>query len=464
MNFRRNFLILIILSIILSPSLNHEARGDEGNDVKKELKELRQMMEQMQKKIDELEVRNRTLEQQAKEKDETIRDKTIAVEEETDLTVIEQHAEEDHQTFLSKALNTFNPQISVIGIFSAAYYSQNDPVVFAEIDPQNTGVNLQEIEIGFQAVVDSFFRFDSFFPITKEGIEIEEAYGTTLFSLPLNSQFRVGKMRAKFGRVNQIHRDSQNFVTLPLPAAQFLGEHLNPTSIEANFLVPLPWYLELSASGGSPDVETPTFARDEDANNIGRLLYIFHLANFFELSETVGVSLGGSFATGSNGTAPGERSNLYGIDLFAKYRPLKNNPYQEIMLQSEFMYLDAGTPEENLENWGWYAQLIYRFAKRWNSGFRFGVIDTNTPVQEEGADAESNLLSLIRAEEGGEEEAMLGLLGRTYRISPMLTFNPSEFSRIRLQYDYLNQAFAENQHAIFLQFQYAIGTHDEHSY
>jgi hypothetical protein len=128
------------------------------------------------------------------------------------------------------------------------------------------------------------------------------------------------------------------------------------------------------------------------------------------------------------------------------------------------MYLDAQTPEETLENWGWYAQLIYRFAKRWNSGFRFGIIDTNTPVQQEGADAESNLLSLIRAEESGEEEAMLGLLGRTYRISHMLTFNPSEFSRIRLQYDYLNQAFAENQHAIFLQFQYAIGTHNEHSY
>jgi hypothetical protein len=293
MNSRRNFLVLIIFFLIFSTSLNHEAHGDEGNDIKRELKELRQMMEQMQKKIDELEVRNRALEQQAKEKDETIKDKTIVVEEETDLTVIEQHAEEDHQTFLSKSLNTLNPQISVIGIFSVAYYSQNDPVVFAEVDPQNTGVNLQEIEIGFQAVVYSFFRFDSFFPITKEGIEIEEAYGTTLFSLPLNSQFRVGKMRAKFGRVNQIHRDSQNFVTLPLPAAQFLGEHLNPTSIEANFLVPLPWYLELSASGGSPDVETPTFARDENANNIGRLLYIFHIANFFELSEALGGSLGG---------------------------------------------------------------------------------------------------------------------------------------------------------------------------
>jgi len=466
MNSSRNFLILIIFTLIFSASINHEALSDESSDVKKELQELRQMMEQMQKKIDALEEKNRALEQQAKQKEKLVKEETIIVEEETDLTVIEDPVQEN-QSFLSKIQNTFNPEISVIGTFAAAYYSQNDPIVFAENDPENTGVNVQEIEVGFKSVVDSYFRFDLFLSFSTEGVELEEAYGTTLFSLPLNSQFRIGRARAKFGRINQIHRHNQNFVTLPLPAAQFLGEHLNPTSIEANFLVPVPWYLELSASGGSPDVETPTFARDENANDIGKLLYIFHIANFFELSESLGVSLGGSFATGSNGTAAGERSNLYGIDLFVKYRPLKNNPYQEVMFQSEFMYLDAQTPEETLENWGWYAELVYRFAKRWNSGFRFGIIDTNTPVREveEGVDIEpSNLFTSIRNEEGEEEEGMLGLLGRTYRLSPMLTFNPSEFSQIRLQYDYLNQDFAENQHAIFLQFQYAIGAHGAHPF
>lgn len=494
MDLRRTIIVFFVLAIVSSPLFNHKAFSQERDEIKQEQKELKQMMEKMQKRIDDLEERNRVLEQQAKEKDETIvvemekmqkriddleernrtleqqtkeKDETIVVEEETDLTVIEPPSEEG-QTFLGKALNTLNPEISVIGIFAGAWYSRDDPIVFAEIDPQNTGVNVQEIELGFQANVDPYFRFDSFFPITEEGIEIEEAYGTTLFSLPLNSQFRIGRARAKFGRINQIHRHSQNFVTLPLPAAQFLGEHLNPTSIEANFLVPLPWYMELSASGGSPDVETPTFARDEDANNLANLLYIFHMANFFELSESIGISLGASFATGSNDTGPDERSNLYGIDLFAKYRPLRNNPYQEIMFQSEFMYLDADTPEENLENRGWYGQLVYRFAKRWNTGFRFGIIDTNTPVEEEeeGLVVEpAGIFSLIRNEEGEEEEeGMLGLLGRTYRISPMLTFNPSEFSRIRLQYDYLNQDFGPNQHAIFLQFQYAIGAHGAHLY
>ncbi len=464
MILNRNFLILIITAFIFSLPIAQESRAEESSDIKNELKELKQMMKQMQDRIEDLEERNRVLEQQAKETKQPIEEENIAVqEEETDLTVIEPTAQEN-QGFLAKTLNTFNPQISVIGIFAGAYYSQNDPIVFAENDPENTGVNVQEIEVGFQSVVDSYFRFDLFLSFSTEGVELEEAYGTTLSSLPLDSQFRIGRARAKFGRINQIHRHNQNFVTLALPAAQFLGEHLNPTSIEANFLVPVPWYLELSASGGSPDVETPTFARDEDANDIERLLYIFHAANFFELSEALGINLGASFATGSNGTAAGKRSNLYGIDLYAKYKPLKNNPYKEVILQSELMYLDAQTTGETLENWGWYGQLIYRFAKRWKSGFRFGIIDTNTPVQEEAEEDEaSNIFTVIRNEDEGEE-VMLGLLGRTYRISPMLTFSPSEYSQIRLQYDYLNQSFAENQHALFLQFQYAIGAHGAHPY
>lgn len=464
MNLSRNFLLLIIFALTLSATIGYESRADESSDVKKELQELKEMMKQMQNRIEDLEERNRALEQQAKEKEQPAQEKTIVVEEEeTDLTVIEPAAQES-QGFVAKALNTLNPQISVIGTFAAAYYSRNNPIVFAENDPENTGVNVQEVEVGFQGVVDSYFRYDIFLSFSTEGVELEEAYGTTLFSLPLNSQFRIGRARAKFGRINQMHRHNQNFVTLALPAAQFLGEHLNPTSIEANFLVPVPWYLELSASGGSPDVETPTFARDEDANDIGRLLYIFHAANFFELSESLGVSLGGSFATGSNGTAPGKRSNLYGIDLYAKYRPLKNNPYQELKLQSEFMYLDAETPEETLKNWGWYGQLVYRFAKRWNSGFRFGIIDTNTPVQEVDEEGEASSIFIVTRGEEEEEEGMLGLLGRTYRISPMITFSPSEFSQIRLEYDYLNQSFAKNQHALFLQFQYAIGAHGAHPF
>lgn len=452
------FTCFLSIGYLLTPFFAPDAfaADKEIEKLKKQMKQMQKKIEMMNKKITELEEKNRKLEQEvAKDKRER------EVVEET-LTTEQVHP--SGQTFLGKAFQTLNPKISVIGIFAAAWYSDDDSVVPAEIDPEDTGVNVQEIELGFQSVVDPYFRFDSFFPITDEGIEIEEAYGTTLLSLPLNSQFRVGKMRAKFGRINQLHRHSQNFVTLPLVAADFLGEHLNPTSIEANFLIPVPWYVELSALGGSPDVETASFERDEDRNNLGRLLYIFHLANFFDINESLGVSLGGSFATGSNDTAPGNRTNLYGVDFFAKYRPIKSDPYQELQLQSEFMYRDAETTGGDQGDWGLYAQAVYRFAKRWNVGVRYGIEDTDDPISpEEDLEIEGALLPIAQEVEEEEEEP-LGLLGRQYRISTMLTFNPTEFSRLRFEYDYLNQDFAENQHGIFLQFQYAIGAHGAHTY
>lgn len=456
-NINRHIILFVFAFLFFSPSVYKEVWGDESDDIKKQMQELKQQMESMQKKLQELEEKNRKLEEEAqKQKEEKEVEKALT-----------EAAPPPKPGFLQKFVQSLNPDISVIGTFSGAYFSTDGPIVHAEVDPENTGINLQEVEVGFQGVVDPYFRFDSFFALNRDEFEIEEAYGTTLFSLPLNTQIRAGLMRSKFGRVNLQHREFQDFVTLPLPAAAFLGEHLNPVGVEFNFLVPLPWYVELSASANSPGgLETTTFARDVDANNISLLLYIFHLSNFFELSDDLSLSLGGSFATGSNGTGRDEWSNLYGADLFIKYRPLKySSSYQEVWLQSEFMYRQAETPERTLDDWGAYAQIIYRFAKRWNTGFRFDFVDTDDPVipleDDTGA---AGLLRVLRLEEEGEDEEKLGLLGKELRYTFMLTFNPTEFSRIRLQYEFDDPDLRSSYSAIYIQFQYSLGPHGAHPF
>ena len=481
MLIRNFFAYFLAFSFLLTPTfvLDSNAAKDEIQMLKEQMKQMEKNMEMMNKKIVELEEKNRKLEQEASKdkKERGVVEKTIA----------KRLIQPSGQIFLGQAFQTLNPEISVIGLFAGAWYSEyseDEPNPLAEADPQETGINLQELEIGFQSVVDPYFRFDSFLSLSGEGVELEEAYGTTLLSLPANSQFRVGVMRSKFGRINQLHRHNQNFVTLPITVNEFLGEHFNPASVEANFLLPLPWYMEFSASIGSPDVETASFGwhENEDNNNLGKLLYTFHLANFFELSESLGVSLGGSLATGPNDTASGNRTNLYGVDFFAKYRPIKSSPYQELQLQSEFMYRDAETEDGDLDDWGFYSQAVYRFAKRWNVGVRYGINDTNDPISHEDLEDDEHEEDGAGHEEdgaghegdgaghGGEDgghrhaENPLGLSGEQYRISAMLTFNPTEFSRIRLEYNYIDQDFAEDQHGIFLQFQYAIGAHGAHPY
>ncbi|MGH7884788.1 MAG: hypothetical protein ACRENO_03725 [Thermodesulfobacteriota bacterium] len=466
-------LFLLISGLLIFPvQKDLFAEESELEILKKQVQQMQDNMKVMLDKIDELEKKNSEFEKRAGEQPlleapETTVEVEIKPESERRVAIL-LSPKQRGTTFLDNAFQTFNPSISVLAVFAAAYFSDNDPIVLAENDPEQTGINLQEIEVAFQSVVDPYFRFDSFFSFSTEGVELEEAYGTTLLNLPLNAQIRAGRMRAKFGRINLFHRHTQDFVTLPIVAAEFLGEHLNPTSVEANFLLPLPWFSELSASIGSPDVETASFDRDSDSNNISRLLYIFHLGNFFEISDALGLSLGSSFATGSNGTGPGNRTNLFGIDLYTKYRPLKDNPYQSVTFQSELMFRDAETEDGDIFDYGFYAQAVYKFHKRWSAGLRFGYADTDDPLTFEAEEDEERFIlpSGISqtAREGEEEEGVLGLFGKQYRISGMLTFTPSEFSVIRLQYDYIDQQFDSSESAVFLQFQYSIGAHGTHPF
>lgn len=452
--------VLLVATFLPFNSLYATELEKELNSLKEQMQEMQQNMQKMQEKIVSLEKKNKELQESTSDsmKTEFSENKETVVTEKT-----------GGQTFIDKTFRALNPDISVIGIFAAAYYSKDYPVTFAEADPENTGINLQEIELSLQANVDPYFRFDSYFSISEEGIEIEEAFGTTIFDLPLNSQIRAGKMRAKFGRINTQHRHFQNFATLPIVASRFLGEHLNPVAVEANFILPMPWFSELSLLAGSPEVETATFDRDPDANNIGRLLYNIHLSNFIEVSESLGILIGGSYATGSNGLYEGSRSHLLGADLYVKFRPLKDNPYQELRWQTEFMYRIADADEGELNDYGFYSEVVYKLSKRWGIGARYGWVDTDDiieMIEHEDEDARS-LLQLANEEEEdehGHEEDSLGLLGEEYRISGMLTFAPTEFSLIRLQYDYLDQDFASDQHALFLQFQYAIGKHGAHKF
>jgi hypothetical protein len=439
-----NLVVLLCIMFLILTLCEHASSEevDSAEAIRREIEELRTQMNAIQRRLKELEAKSKAVE------DEMAAGESASGETGAGIYQKSPGVEKRIQGFVQ----SLNPDISAVGTFAAAYFSTDSPPQRAEVDPENTGVNLQEIELGIGAAVDPYLRGDLFLSFGRDEVEIEEAYATTLFSMPLNLQIRGGIIRSKFGRINTQHRHFQDFVTLPLPAAYFLGEHLNPASLEFNVLVPFPWFMELSASVGSPEVETPSFDRDENANDLRRLLYVFHLGNFFELSEALSLSLGGSFATGSNGTERGNRTNLLGFDLYAKYRPLRDDSYSELSLQSEFMMRNADTPQLNLDDFGAYVQVLYRFAKRWKGGVRFDYVDTSDPIlMEDAASSEA-------------EGVPLGLLGTELRYAAVLTFTPTEFSRVRLQYEFTDPDFRRSFSAVFLQFQYALGAHGAHPF
>jgi hypothetical protein len=51
-----------------------------------------------------------------------------------------------------------------------------------------------------------------------------------------------------------------------------------------------------------------------------------------------------------------------------------------------------------------------------------------------------------------------------WRISPNLTWFPSEFSKIRLQYNYDHRRQIGQDHSVWLQFEFLLGAHGAHKF
>ena len=95
---------------------------------------------------------------------------------------------------------------------------------------------------------------------------------------------------------------------------------------------------------------------------------------------------------------------------------------------------------------GWYVQGIYQFMPRWRVGLRTERLNPGSP------DFGINAASLAN---NGYKPG---------KNSLMLDYNPSEFSRVRLQFaqDRSRQGLVDSQ--VFLQYQMSLGAHGAHRY
>ena len=97
---------------------------------------------------------------------------------------------------------------------------------------------------------------------------------------------------------------------------------------------------------------------------------------------------------------------------------------------------------------GYYTELIYQHDKNYRAGVRYSAINQNEVT------VNGNAIT--------QPEDM-------YVTSAMLEYNPSEFSRIRLQYNHNSSLYDEeghknNKNEFIVQFNYAIGAHGAHAF
>lgn len=377
--------------------------------------------------------------------------------------------------------------ISLVADMAAGWSSESDDSLSTlqggDHDPKKRGFTLQAAELGLAGAVDPYFYAQANIaykvdPLVGETeVELEEMFAQTT-SLPWGLQVKAGQYLTEFGLSNPTHPHTWDWLDQPIVNSRFFGgDGMRGVGARVGWLTPLPWYSNVIVGVQNSNGETMTsFYASEDVfaeraiggrpfvtnhtSGVDQLAYSARWENFFELSDEVTLKAGVSAAFGPNPTGEDVQTQIYGADFKLKWRPSNNDRgWPFIIWQTEVMarnyeaaaYADptnsandlAGT---TLHDWGFYTQLLYGFTPNWAAGVRVDV-------------------------DGGNGDSVGG---RDYdpfrddrtRLSPLLVWDLSEFSRLRLQYnhDWADHIEGGDADSIYLGLEVLFGAHPAHSY
>ena len=90
-------------------------------------------------------------------------------------------AESQQTPTQTRSFQSMNPDVSVDGLFAAAYFSEPENLNFGGHDPHERGFNVQNLELSLQSIVDPYFEGESHFVF---GISRGESFveGEEIFS------------------------------------------------------------------------------------------------------------------------------------------------------------------------------------------------------------------------------------------------------------------------------------------
>jgi len=274
-------------------------------------------------------------------------------------------------------------------------------------------------------------------------------------------------------------------VGIPRYISQVLAVTMYIFGFRAGWLLPLPWFSELHFGMQNAQGETMVsfLANDEvfearpiggrpfassGTRGLGDFVYLGRWVNGFDLSDTWTAQVGVSGLYGPNATGSDANTAIYGLDAVLKWLPLRSDRgFPFFTIEGEIMgrRYEAddfrGCPEEPdcddpialdddvLNDWGGYLQALWGFRRGWAVGLR---------GEYASGDGDSVGMFTSRSEDPFRDDR--------WRISPLLAWYPSEFSRVRLQYNYDRADFLEDDdaHTVWLGLEFLFGSHPAHRF
>ncbi|MHB0984542.1 MAG: hypothetical protein ACYC05_02970 [Sulfuricella sp.] len=455
----------IVSGVLLALGLPCAAQAAPDADLAQIREEIRQMRQTYEARIASLEARLKQAEEKA----------VLSAE-----TKVLSHPSDAQGSALSTqhsalASNAFNPGISLIlsGLYSnlskdpadyriTGFHLPGD--VLGDIRPQR-GFSLAESELGIYANVDPSFYGGINFAIHPDNtVSTEEAFIQTT-TLPHGLTLKAGRFFSGIGYLNEQHAHTWDFADAPLAYQAFLGGQFNNDGVQMRWLAPTDTFLELGAEAGR-GANYPGTGRDKNGAGASAL--------YAHLGGDVGASHSWRAGLSLLSTSPQDRqwddvdaantavtnsftgnSKLWIADMVWKWAPNGNAYYTNFKLQGEYLRRAEGgnlvyaatTPGAySATQSGWYLQGVYQFAPYWRAGARTERLASGS------VDYGVNNASLLRPDYAPTRNAL------------MVDYNPSEFSRIRLQVAQDKSRQGESDNQLLLQYQMSLGAHGGHKF
>lgn len=399
--------ILVFAVFIFNPVSYADEIGEVKNELKQLRKEVQDMKNHYENRIDELENK--------------LMGKEVLVNVES--------------AYSKKASPLELPEISVI-VNTAANFSDN------KNNANRNRVRVKEAELALQGYLYPGVRGDfvGAFEQEYEGnevtteVDVEEAY-LSFLELPLNLQALIGRKLINFGRLNPVHIHHWAFTDIPLILENFFGSHpWYDDGIALSCLLPVPLYLKITGgiwNGkklGHSHEHSHEEGEEDEHSDFGEeliewdgLVYTGRIFTDIPISDQLNAGLGYSIARDEGG-----RNTLHEADLVLKYQwPLT---YRRLKWHTELFYLIEDTRDIN--PYGLFSYVTLSLTKNWELGTRYDWA--------EFADND-------------DKHAWAG--------SGFLTYYFTHSLYTRGEYQYKEHATGENENIVYAQVVWGIGPH-----
>jgi len=383
--------------------------------------------------------------------------------------------QESSQTGAKSGLSSFNPEISLI--LQGAYTNRKKVeerhiggFVSADRhhdghDHGDRGFTLDHTELVFAASIDPYWRGQATVAVLDGEVELEEAWFQTM-ALGFGTGIKAGRFRSGIGYLNEQHAHQWDFYEQPLMYKALFGEdNYVQDGVQLKWVAPLDTLVELGAEIGRGQ-NFPGNDRNISAPNSHALFA--HVGGDIGVSNSwrAGLSWLRTRASGreshfetDHGEALGAfdgRTRVWIADFVYKWAPDGNPARRNFKFQAEYfrraengdLVMDH-VPYDSLwrtRQSGFYLAGVYQFTPNWRAGLRY------------------DRLSSGRQNVGDNPLGIEIINYRPNRVSTMVDYSWSEFSRLRLQWsrDRAMPGVTDNQ--VTLQYIMSLGSHGAHKF